>query len=648
MNKTIVCFVLVVNLIIIPFTLTATADDVYNSSGKLQFLTELTHAFTSKTNPTTQTGDEFYNWVRNTRENDPLFDSLCKSVRYEQGVYNDLKQIYSLNLEPVLATIAFDGLGYPEGMNCKTALVNRQMLNSCDLFAIDGINNGLTFVTLDDLGLTFIDDVSNSEITVSGDPYICNMGTSFSRYNTSRHYNSASLSNNEISIYKGGSLPPAFYAPNDGSVLQNNVALPKGFYIILGGTELIRKDKSNYSGIGAYYFRSVENSQDITHPTVNSVTFGLAHINSSGYFVGKSETLDIYKNGSTAGQTNTNEYMGWELVDLWEKLQGYTVYYDEDDTPLPDNGTFLPRNIPYDDNDYVVAMIPMDEDNGVNTGGDVVYMSPSDYEHYVNNGDIVIGDYVNDYSDTTTNDMTNNYNSYVVNNYYNTEVNSTYDDSALLDKLDTIIGKLNDIKNGLQNHDSETYDDTSLKSKLDTIISKLEQNSISSVVTKLDQIKGLIVAYDDSELKSKITGLQNKLDTIIGKLNDIQNKMGTSAENLSEDMGEVFSGEPVYNNFGDCISNNIPLVNEVKNVINGINVNDSANGTDDIWNGVPSSSGTIPDLFRGFTIDMTWYSPYRIKVRNILKIGCYILGIGGIWLVIRSVFGVQTGGGGDL
>ena len=53
----------------------------------------------------------------------------------------------------------------------------------------------------------------------------------------------------------------------------------------------------------------------------------------------------------------------------------------------------------------------------------------------------------------------------------------------------------------------------------------------------------------------------------------------------------------------------------------------------------------IKSMFNGFTINLSWYDPYRITIRNLLRACVYIFGITTLFSIVKSVFGIQLGGG---
>lgn len=157
--------------------------------------------------------------------------------------------------------------------------------------------------------------------------------------------------------------------------------------------------------------------------------------------------------------------------------------------------------------------------------------------------------------------------------------------------------------------------------------------------------------YDD-------TNLMTKLDTIINKLSDIYTaikNIDLSPSGLQQSYDSFMHPEPDYNNFSDCITDNVPIAGDIKTLVESMRVDEAHSGFDDNdflaaivteESSVSSNSDIITSSFQNLTVNLGWYVPYRLPVRNILKIACYILGVVGIWNAVRSVFGVKSGGNG--
>ena len=449
----------------------------------------------------------------------------------------------------------------------KTSVMNRAQLAALADFGDNCLGNvEIRYNTLEGLSLRTANTIKFDGITVNGSPLPHNYGTSFNQFERiGAFYNTTVAQSNDyvnyVSVYGDGQLPPAIYIPRNTIVYQGTgeTSLPYGFYIILGVNSLLRVNYNDQSYRTLYYYNPGS--------TVNSIKFGIGQcpvsvVTNDGMQCSyHSESMPIYENGENMG--NTNAYIsGYDLTQLIQMLHGYQV----GQTP-PDPITYdLPDDIPYDDDGNVTVMIPYDIDDHSITYGDIVYMSNDEYNDYVNNGTIVEGDYINDYSTNTNNNISSTYYNYVINN------NSTFDDSRIL----------------------------------------------------------------------------SKLDIIISKLTDIGNRIGDVADLMYYDIRDVFGDDPIYENFSDCITDNIPLIADIQNFIDAQNVNNFDNGIDSIV--VPaagSNSSQVARLFSSWHIDVSWYSPYRETIRNVLKIACWGFGIICIWSQTKSIFGIH-GGGGDL
>ena len=355
-----------------------------------------------------------------------------------------------------------------------------------------------------------------------------------------------------IYVYNGSAYyPPVIYFNNSNLVQQNGVSLSGGYYYVLNASELLSAGASSYGA--DMYFKYKRNDGVITSCYTYRVSIQTSKIVSNGVY-------------HTVGDSGEFSYA--ECVSKFSMAVGLHISTDnliEEDFYLkgPD------PQIPYDDNDNVVVMLPMDNP------GQPVYLPPATYNNYINNGNI-------DNSDDHSNNIVNNDDveniTNIVNNYYNNTYNNNYN-----------------------------FDDTNILAKLDTIITKL--------------------------------------DDIINKLNRFNP--------LSES-----SNEPIYDNFSDCIFQNVPIADDIHDLIDSMNTESSNSGFDNISlassnsNIVPSrasgngSSGIdYSTTFSGLGVDMSWYDPYRANVRGILEIFVYSFGLVAIWSSVKSVFGIHNSGG---
>ena len=73
----------------------------------------------------------------------------------------------------------------------------------------------------------------------------------------------------------------------------------------------------------------------------------------------------------------------------------------------------------------------------------------------------------------------------------------------------------------------------------------------------------------------------------------------------------------------------------------------STSGFTEIQFNQSEQQSDLQGYFQGDVIDLSWYYPYRERIRNLLKIPCYIMGLGAIWIAIKSIFGIHTAGGSE-
>ena len=120
----------------------------------------------------------------------------------------------------------------------------------------------------------------------------------------------------------------------------------------------------------------------------------------------------------------------------------------------------------------------------------------------------------------------------------------------------------------------------------------------------------------DSENDSVII---SKLDVIIiSWLRKIYDKINIDSKQTILDS--TFGGTPVYDNFSDCVTLHIPLVNDISSLVSSLNTEQSDNGLSEI--GIYDSNGstdTVQSSFNGFTLNLSWYNPYRQRIRDLLK-----------------------------
>ncbi len=426
------------------------------------------------------------------------------------------------------------------------ATVDSQIVNEIYNQSNSFAGNDYRFYSLSELHLTTGDTVIYDKITVTGSIPVTNAGSewiqsiSSKKFGDAGYYSVTRVDDASILCYPGGLLPPLIYVPPYGKLYQDGVLLPSNYiYVVLGDNELLQSDPGYYN-YAAYY----TGGDDVTNDIIFGLSRGVIDNDTHNYVPSvRGERCNIYSSGLVVGQINDAGYLGWSMVDLFVKMCGFVIsdgYTPPSITP--------PTDIPYDDDDNVVVMVPIDEP------GEPVYMSPTEYNNYINNGDIYNTD---DHSNNVvSNDTINN-----ITNIYN-----TYDDSKILNKLDIIIDKLDKIYNTIK----------------------------SWKLPKLSKV------------------------------------------------------EPEYDNFSDCIIDNVPIAKDINDLVEAMHTSEAKSGFEQENKSIAgSSSHQEKSIYDGLGVDVSWYEPYRNDIRDLLKLFCYALGIGGIWSAVRSVFGIHSSGGDD-
>lgn len=275
-------------------------------------------------------------------------------------------------------------------------------------------------------------------------------------------------------------------------------------------------------------------------------------------------------------------------LDLFTKSVGLHI------CPDPEKPVTPPEDIPYDDNNTVIVLVPLSEPS------EPVYLAPNVFNNYLadntymtyNEGDTVVNNVTND---TMIQEFTNVYNN-------------------------------NTTNNNTSGGDGSSYDDTNLINRL--------SNWFSSVISKLDEIINKLPPSSNNQPSSSYTSVDS--------------------DNDSDDTGyglpkwlKWLEPEPIYINFGDCIINNIPIITTIQTMAEDMKPTSSTSGLTDIEFEESGTQSGIKSYFSGAVIDLSWYYPYRERIRNLLKIPCYIMGLGAIWIAIKSIFGIHTAGGAE-
>lgn len=241
---------------------------------------------------------------------------------------------------------------------------------------------------------------------------------------------------NTIWVYNGSPYyPPIIFFAEDGLVSQAGTPLDRGYYYVLSGTELL--------SVGGW--NCLEGNMSVYCQVRDS------HVVEFGTWRSRWQPSYVWSNGQclTYGDDDDDDL---SYKDVYNKFVSSIGLHLATDDKLDSCLITPPADIPYDDDDKTVMMLPIDEP------GEPVYMSPTVYNNYVTNGDIYnTDDHSNNVvsGDTVTN-ITNNYNNYITNN--NGSSDGGYDDTNLLGKLDVIINKLDQIYNAVKNIDLIDYD----------------------------------------------------------------------------------------------------------------------------------------------------------------------------------------------
>lgn len=160
--------------------------------------------------------------------------------------------------------------------------------------------------------------------------------------------------------------------------------------------------------------------------------------------------------------------------------------------------------------------------------------------------------------------------------------------------------------------------------------------------------------FNDGKIRAKIDRVIDKLDEILKAIKSVE------PANIVQNIQNNINPEPVYVDFSDCITQNIPVADDIKNFVLSLNTNDMDSGFNDFSSilssntsnssKVPNPSGTSndspsnDDMYSNLGVNVNWYSPYREPIRNILKVFVWGFGLIAYWHAIRSVFGIHSGG----
>lgn len=186
-----------------------------------------------------------------------------------------------------------------------------------------------------------------------------------------------------------------------------------------------------------------------------------------------------------------------------------------------------------------------------------------------------------------------------------------------------------DVKNYIDNSDIITTNYTT----------NLDENTYNDVVNNYNEyLNNPDSGFDDSNILSK-------LDRVIEWLRKIYNKITFTDIRSNPEFNAIFSDKPTYVNFSDSVFNNIPVVNEITSAIETAKTAQVNTGFEAPLYIAPDDGNILQKLFNGFTLNVSWYTPYRDKVYYILTIIVYGMGIVSCINSVKSVFGISSEGG---
>ena len=393
---------------------------------------------------------------------------------------------------------------------------------------------------------------------------------------------SSAVGYNGVTFLSGGATPPIMFVPRNVHIRQNGIDMYNNsdnmVYVLAGNNLMYGASMSyttrNIAAIFMYY-----SSSSSAEPTAVQLCNGLASevitdSNTGKYLFGTSRSRssfavfrDVVKGSIMQSPTPVSELNS--VFQLFAALKGRLLVFSGD-TVEP---VSPPSDVPYNGDDNVMIYMDIDEgDDTVNYDYGIRYMPINDFSTNIDNSKINY-----DYSNHVSNDQTVNN---TINNYYYITENGGFDDIAILDRLDTIIKKLQRI-------------------------------------------------IDDNK------AFRNEV------------------------MTAILSDQPIYTDYMDCLADNLPILQTVDTIKNQAVGSDSgitelnswlssgsrapvASGASEI--DTDTQSGGLPISFNTFPINLSWYEPYRVRVRDLLKFPTWGFVISGCWLAIKSIFGVQVGG----
>ena len=552
MKKTL-CFVFVCLLVVLPFSLTAYAygpEDIL-----IEFMVDAIFSFGKSANDNVKSmdGDEFYNfWYNKDNFNTAGWRGLYSALASRPGLDGAWVRDNTL-LEP---------LGMMIDSHYNKLSVNADILDRI----VDIVNNGgvVDSFKFEDYGFETFSNVVYLEYTSFGVPLRPN-AASESTFGTWGGYFPYQIpSDNDVSFIHCPGMPPSIYVGASTTVYHCGHIIPAGHYFIADDKTLV--PAPYFSSGSVVSWREVENNLYGSLIAGGMNPYQVQDDNHWYWYYSTSQIDHIYVDGSSvnlsAGDSlNLSVYQAMSM-----RIGAYLTSDDHQPVSVPDD-------IPYDDDGNVIMLIP-------EGGGDVVYMSPTDYDNYINNGTIVEGDFINNYSDETINNIKNII--FDPDSDSGSGGGSSFDDSRILGKLDVIIDWLRKI------HD-----------KID--FSNIVKPSFPDL-------------FDFLDVEPCYTNFSDCLGS-----NTLYHVVNDSIRSANDQLSS-----------GDLVL--------AQNSVIGSAVRPP--GFDDDYS---ATNGAIdPTRFnRLYRLDVSWYSDYRDQVHQVLRLVAYALGLYSLWRSFKSVFGIS-------
>lgn len=169
--------------------------------------------------------------------------------------------------------------------------------------------------------------------------------------------------------------------------------------------------------------------------------------------------------------------------------------------------------------------------------------------------------------------------------------------------------------------------------------------------TTINNIRNIM--YSDTDTDSSSGGSVN-LGVVEGLLRDIKNLLSQIKDKINLDdkitiLDGTFGSQPVYDNFSDCVTNNIPLISDVVDVVTSLSPNEDNNGEMELGtHSAAEGAEGVTAIYDGFGIKLSWYAPYRQRIRDVLSIAFYGFGVICCFSYVKSCFGVGGGVNSDV